>query len=105
MGGKKADMEVKEGWNLCQKEVKGDVVRCDLPMFKELQAGGSKKGYCVLKDSKDGKRLTQPAMSKIVNVHGTKKPVAEKPKVVEEKNTPEKRVRSIVTEATITQDS
>jgi hypothetical protein len=38
-------------------------------MFKELKAGGSKKGYCVLTDGKGGQRLTQPSWSQITNVH------------------------------------
>lgn len=115
--GPKADINVKEDWSTCQVAVKGDSAHCDLPMFKELEAGDSKKGYCVLTDGKDGKRLTQAAMSKIINVHEKKtaaaKPVepakvkpAEKPKPPQPKPAEKpKSARSIVTEASISQDS
>merc|ERR1719401_2545798 len=72
---------------LCQKEVKVDKEKCKIPMFSELKAGGHKKAYCVLTEGKDGKRLTQPHWSKVINIHEkpktaavAKKPEEPKPK-------------------------
>jgi len=69
-----ADIEAKQDWILCQQEVKGEEASCNVAMFKELQAGANKKGYCVLTQGKDGKRLTSPHWSAVINVH--KKPAA-----------------------------
>jgi len=80
-----ADIDDKHDWILCQKEVKGKNEKCKIPMFSELKAGAHKKAYCVLTEGKDGKRLTQPHWSKVINVHDKPKPsnttaaVAKKP--------------------------
>lgn len=91
----KADIDNKEDWRLCQKEVKGDTASCKMQLFKELEAGGAKESYCVLTDGKDGKRLTSPYWSAIMNVHEAAKE-AEAAKETEaapkaEKKEPEKK--------------
>lgn len=85
-----ADIDNKEDWKLCQVEVKGDTASCKMSLFKELEAGGSKESYCVLTDAKDGKRLTSPYWSAIMNVHEevSKKEVEKAP--AKEKKEPEK---------------
>jgi len=71
-----ASIDAKEDWILCQKKVKGDKEKCKIPMFSELNAGDHKEAYCVLTEGKDGKRLTQPHWSKVINVHEKPKPCA-----------------------------
>jgi len=65
----KADIDNKEDWKICQEEVMGPTASCKVPLFKELEAGKKKKGYCLLTDGQGGKRLTQPYWSAIINVH------------------------------------
>jgi hypothetical protein len=75
-----ADIDHKMDWNLCQKQVKGSFEECSVEMFKQLEAGGSKKAYCVITEGKNGKRLTAPSWSKVINAHkAPAAPVAEKP--------------------------
>lgn len=86
-----ANIDDKHDWILCQKEVKEEKEKCKIPMFSELKAGAHKKAYCVLTDGKDGKRLTQPHWSKVINIHEKPKPsnatavVAKKPEEPEAK--------------------
>jgi len=87
-----ADIDDKHDWILCQQEVKGEKEKCKIPMFSELKAGANKKAYCVLTEGKDGKRLTQPHWSKVINVHEKAKPcattAAEAPKAEKPKPAP-----------------
>merc|ERR1711959_332607 len=72
-------------WKTCQAEVKDDVASCKIPLFKELKAGHKKKSYCVLTDGQNGKKLTQPYWSAIINVHDKVEEKKEKKEDKEEK--------------------
>jgi len=75
-----ADIDHKMDWNLCQKQVKGSFEECSVEMFKHLEAGGSKKAYCVITEGMNGKRLTAPSWSKVINAHkAASTAVADKP--------------------------
>lgn len=64
-----ANIDNKQDWKVCRKQVKGNQAKCKLKLFKELEVGDKKKGYCALTDGKDGKRLTQPYWTIISNAY------------------------------------
>lgn len=82
--GDKANFQKKEDWKICQVEVKADTASCGVPLFKELEIGETKKSYCVITDGMNGKRLTQPYWSAIMNVHKVVNTRNEKAKTAEE---------------------
>lgn len=90
-----ADIDESSDWNLCQKQVTGDSAKCMVPMFKQLQAGANKKAYCMLTEGKNGKRLTSPQWTQVINVHkAASAAVAEKKaekKVVKKEKKAEKK--------------
>jgi len=92
-----ADIDDKHDWILCQKEVKEEKEKCKISMFSELEAGAAKKAYCVLTEGKDGKRLTQPHWSKVINVH--KKPKASNATAAVAKNSEEPKAKAPKPEA------
>lgn len=65
----KANISNTQDWKFCRKQVKGNTAKCKLKLFKELEVGDKKKGYCVLTDGKLGKRLTQPYWTIISNAY------------------------------------
>jgi len=66
----KPDINKKEDWTTSQAEAKDDKAQLKLSLPKTwIKAAEGRKVYCLLKDGKDGKRLTQPAWSAVTNVH------------------------------------
>lgn len=80
----KADIDSKEDWNICQAEADGAEADCDLPLPDNwIKASEKLNAYCLLKESEEGKRLTQPSWHAISNVH--EKPKEEAPEAKEVK--------------------
>merc|ERR1711896_93888 len=79
-----------EDWKTCRAQVKDGKASCKVGLFKELEAGGSKKAYCVLVDAA-GKRLTSPYWSAIMNAHKAKPAAKDEEEDEEEEEEKEKK--------------
>lgn len=66
----RADIDLPGDWITCEAKAEGDKAACDIPMDISLKAAKHTKGYCLLKEKSTGNRLTQPAYTKVINVHG-----------------------------------
>lgn len=79
-----ADVRRPENFITCEAKVEGLTAACDIPMDISLKAAKDTNGYCLLKEKSTGKRLTQPAYTKISNDHEKpEKEVVAKPAVVQ----------------------
>jgi hypothetical protein len=78
-----ADVRRPQNFIMCEAKVEGLTAACDIPMDISLKAAKDTNGYCLLKEKSTGKRLTQPAYTKISNDHESpEKEVVAEPAIV-----------------------